>query len=111
MEQSSRHPGGTGQTDGLRRIANIRQSCRHKEPAGEVEGRQRTGESRLTPESPILRAFPPCEVKTVRFQRLNVRRAAVRPTIAMPISLEWFRDSGVLADARAPRQAVGLSQV
>jgi hypothetical protein len=37
-----------------------------------------------------------------------VRRAAVRPTIAMPISLEWFRDSAVLADVRAPRQVVGV---
>jgi hypothetical protein len=57
---------------------------------------------------PIRRAFSPCEVKTIRFQRLNVRRAAVRPTIAMPISLEWFRDSAVLADVRAPRQVVGV---
>ena len=41
--------------------------------------------------------------------RLNVRRAAVRPTIAMPISLEWFRDSAVLAGcAGAQRSEPGF---
>lgn len=67
---------------------------------------ERAGSRRIRP---IRRAFSPCEVKTVRFSAEMRSLGGCSPHHRYPISLEWFRDSAVLAGcARAQRSAPGF---
>ena len=69
---------------------------------------QRTGESHLTPNSPDSASILSVQNKNGSLSAPECALGGCSPTIAMRISLEWFRDSAVLADVRAPRQAVGV---